>query len=270
MNTCRSGVSREGRSRLTPLLPWCAVLLMTACVTTDPDGYARPEKNRPDPTEAARLNTELGVNYMRRGEFEAALEKLKRALDQNSDYAPAHAAVAVVHARNGDSALAEKHYRRALSLEPDNPSVHNNVGVFLCGKNRYEDAEEHFLEAANNRRYHEPENAWLNAGVCARRKPDLDKAEKYFREALKLKPELPEALAQMAWVCLQNKDYLRARAFLERYRKVGSQTPETLWVGMQTESALGDAAAARLYAERLKNDFPESDENRRSSQSPPT
>jgi type IV pilus assembly protein PilF len=246
-----------------------ALLWLCACVTTDADGTVRPKK-KADLVEAARLNTELGVDYMRRGEFDLALEKLQRALDQNPEYAPAHASIAIVYAQRGEAAQAERHYRRAMSLNPDDPAVRNNFGVFLCGQKKYGEAEELLLEAAADKRYRDRENAWLNAGVCARRMPNLEKAERYLREALKLRAELPEALAQLAWIALQNKEYLSSRAFLERYQQVGAPTAETLWIGVQAELALGDKRAARRYAEKLRKDFPDSDESRQSSKLMPT
>ena len=74
----------------------------------------------------------------------------------------------------------------------------------------------------------------------------------------------------LARASLQKKDYLRARGFLQRYEKSGPPTPETLWIGAQTESALGDTAAAQEYANRLREQFPESDESSRSPEAPPS
>lgn len=238
----------------------------SGCVTTNADGVVLPKKE-PDLEEAARLNTQLGVDYMRRGQNGAALEKLKRALDQDEQYAPAHTAIALIYADRGEHRAAEKHYRRALSLRPDDPAVRNNFGAFLCERGKHEAADRNFLEAARNPQYQEPAKAWLNAGVCARRVPDLKKAERYFRQALKIVPQSPDALGQMAWVSLQQQDYLSARAFLQRYQQVARMTPETLLVGYQTETALGDARAAFAYADRLRRDFPDSKERKQLSQS---
>lgn len=248
-----------------------ALTLLTAaalagCVTTDAAGNIQ-RKAEPNLAEAAQLNTQLGIDYMRKGQDELALEKLQRALVQNPNLALAHSSLGFLYARRGEFEAAERHYRRALELD-QNPDTRNNFGVFLCGQNRTEQAERYFLEAAQDRRYATPEVAWTNAGVCARRLPDLAKAERYFREALRANAGFPDALAQMAWLSYEKKDYLRARAFLQRYELVGRPTPETLWIGSLTESALGDAAAARAYQERLRREFPESAESTRLSSAP--
>jgi type IV pilus assembly protein PilF len=247
-----------------------ATLLLVAACVTEPEPGSLPPRAKPDMVEASRMNTDLGFDYMRRGETDMAIEKLSRALEQNPSNAQAHAAYAIILGRRNDPAGADSEFRRALSLADDS-GTRNNYGVFLCGQKRYAEAEAMFLKAAGDRTNSSPEVALSNAGQCARRVPDLPKSEAYFRKALQTRPDFPEALAQMSWIALQNKDYLKARAFLQRYEKVGPPTPETLWIGAQTESALGDTAAAQAYSDRLRTQFPESDESSGSpAASPPS
>ncbi|MGH8461747.1 MAG: type IV pilus biogenesis/stability protein PilW [Stenotrophobium sp.] len=236
------------------LLPILASALLAACSSTPnaPQGA--------DLHEAARINTELGVDYMRRGDVSTALIKLRRAIDENPDYAPAHSAIAYLYAQRGDAGAAEKEYRKALSLAPDDPSVQNNFGVFLCAHGKPDEAQRYFAEAAADRNYATPAAAWSNAGSCAMNQKQPDRAEDYFRTALKIDPQFSEALAQMAGLAYQHKDYLRARAFIQRYEAVGKPTPKTLWLAAMTEQALGNTAGAHDYANRLKLNFPESDE----------
>ncbi|WP_420465190.1 type IV pilus biogenesis/stability protein PilW [Panacagrimonas sp.] len=239
----------------------CA-LASAGCARVTTSERAPPPPRAPaDMEEAARVNTELGVAYAREGQFDVAQEKLERALQQNGNYAPAHSALAIVYQQRRDPIKAEEHFQRALKLNPRDPHTRNNFGVFLCGQKRVDDAEALFLQAAADPDYREPEAAFTNAGVCARRIPDLDRAERHFREALALKPDFAEALAQMASLYYERKDYLRARAFLQRYERVGPPTAATLWIGAKVEFALGDELAASDYAQRLKSAFPESEEH---------
>ncbi|HKY90027.1 MAG TPA: type IV pilus biogenesis/stability protein PilW [Nevskiaceae bacterium] len=249
--------------------PWAAVVLLAAGCVTEPEPGSLPPRAKPDMVEASKLNTDLANDYIRKGQIDGAIEKVRRALEQNPNNAQAHATYAIVLGSRGDAANADSEFRRALSLQ-DDPGTRNNYGVFLCGEKRYADAEAMFMKAAQDRTYRTPEVAWSNAGQCARRVPDLPKSERYFRQALQVRADYPEALAQLSWIALQSKDYLRARAFLQRYEKVGPDTPETLWIGAQTESALGDTAAAQAYSNRLREQFPESDESSRSPQAPPS
>lgn len=242
-------------------------LLSAGCVTTDLSG-ARLPASQGNLREAARLNTQLGVDYIRKGQFDAAQEKLERAISQDPNLATAFSSLALVYAQNSEFVKAETSYRKAIALDGNDPSVRNNFGVFLCGRGKIAEAEKYLLQAATDPRYGTPAAAWTNAGVCARRIPDLIKADRYFREALKIDPQFPDALANLAWLSLQKKDYLRTRAFLQRYEKVGPPTAEALSVGVQAEAALGDAAAARSYRTRLIKQFPESDESSRLQSKP--
>jgi type IV pilus assembly protein PilF len=234
-----------------------AGLALAACTTTE----VAPGGGKTDLKEAARLNTQLGIDYMRRGQYELALEKLKRALEQDSDLAAAHSTIALLYVRRGEADLAEEHYREALDLNKNDPGTLNNFGIFLCGQGEIEDAEEAFLKAAQNKDNPTAADAWANAGVCVRRDPKkLEKAETYLREALRLNPRHANALAQMAQVSHDRQDFLRARAFLQRYEAIAKPTAQTLWIGAQTERKLGDLQSARAYERRLRTDFPEAPE----------
>lgn len=233
-----------------------ALLLLAACTTTEVG-----PGDKTDLKEAARLNTQLGIDYMRKGQFDLALEKLQRAVEQDPKLATAHSTIALLYQRRGDTDRAEDHYREALDLNADDAGTLNNFGIFLCAQGDIGDAEKVFLKAAQNRDNRNPADAWANAGVCVRRDPKkLARAEDYFREALRLNNRHPNALAQMALVSYERQDYLRARAFLQRYESVARATPQTLWLGAQTERKLGDLQTARGYERRLRSEFPEAPE----------
>lgn len=238
---------------MTQAMRVLVLLLVTAtaaCSTTD---------SRRDSANIARVNTQLGINYAQRGQFPTALDKLKRALKADDGQANTHAAIAYVYQNMGDMDLAEKHYRRALRIDKEEPSLNNNFAVFLCERGRGPDAETYFLTAATNPQYETPEAAWSNAGRCLK-DYDLAKAETYLREALKINPDAPDALAQMAIISFRKGDYLRTRAFLQRYNLSKQSTPELLSLAALTEDALNNPDAAAAYRLRLKREFPESDE----------
>ena len=232
-------------------------LLVGGCVTVRPPGGLEPSK--PNLPEAARDNTALGVGYLREGRLDLALEKLRRAVEQDSSYAPAHATLAVAYAQRGDNDLAEAEYRRALDLA-DDPGVRNNFGVFLCGMGKTAEADRYFMDAARNHDYPTPEAAWANAGVCARKAGDLNRAMADFRQALKLNPDFGDALAPLATQSYLSHDYLQSRAYLQRYEQVAQPTAQTLALGANIERALGHADAARAYELKLIRNFPDSDE----------
>ncbi len=231
---------------------------ITACVTERPKGLE--QRSAPDLGEAAKINTQLGADYARQGRFDVATEKLKKAIDQDSRYAPAHTTLAYVYTQRGDPVAAEAEYRRALDLDSSNPELRNNFGVFLCGQGKTAEADGYFMSAVRDRAYSTPEAAWTNAGLCALKARDSARAEEDFRQALSINAEFPEALVQMAALSLASNDYLRARAFLQRYDRVGKQRPDTLLLSARAERGLGDVSSARRQESILIQNFPESEE----------
>lgn len=238
-------------NRTVPRLAVIALLVTLAACSS----AARKSELR----SAAQINTELAANYARQGQYELAIEKLNRAISQDSSFAPAHSMLAVIQQTRGDFKAAEKSYRRALALDASDPVLKNNFGVFLCSRGKRDEAQRLFAEATRDTRYPSPAEAWTNAGICWA-PVAADKAEQAFREALRVSPDFPDALAQMAKLSYARGDYLRTRAFMQRYEMKSRATPELLAIAARSEAALGDKRAARTWAQRLQQDFPASAE----------
>lgn len=226
------------------------VLLLAACSSP---GHRAEMRN------AAQVNTQLGINYARQGQYDLAIEKLNRAIQQDDSFAQAHSALAVVYQTCGDAVAAEKAYRRALAIDGSDSTVKNNFGVFLCGRGKTDEAQRYFDQVVRDPRYPTPEQAWINSGICAKKK-NPEQAEQAFREALRLHPNDADALAQMAILTYERGDYLRARAFLQRYDLQNRATAELLGVAARTEAALGDRETALNFARRVQQEFPASKE----------
>ncbi len=195
---------------------------------------------------------------MRKGMYESSLQKLEKALKQDSRYAPAHDAIAVLYEHLGETDKADRHYKRSLSLDGKSPSTLSNYGQFLCRQNKLDRAEAYFNKAVKDPLYRYPEMIYTNAGICANKVPDHRKAEKYFREALKRNPAYLPALKEMIRLSYAQDNFLGARAYIERYEAAGTLTPELLWIAVQTETRLDDKNAASRYALQLKKKFPDS------------
>ena len=72
-------------------------------------------------------------------------------------------------------------------------STLNNYGNFLCVLGRLSEAEKAFSKAAENPLYDAPEIAMTNAGQCLYQNEEIERAEKYYRSALQLNPQVPQA-----------------------------------------------------------------------------
>ncbi|WP_019626817.1 type IV pilus biogenesis/stability protein PilW [Thioalkalivibrio sp. ALJT] len=210
--------------------------------------------------EAAEVYAELGLGYLREGEFEQAERNLDRALDYAPEDALANIGMAAVMERKGDTAAAEGHYRRALQSDPDNPFAQTNLGALLCGRGDFEEAQTLFARALDNPDYERRDIAYMNSGVCHFDAGDRDEAERQLRRALELNPQYPRALLEMARLTYEDGRPMQTRAFLQRLDGQGVQNAETLLLCYQAEMDLGNRRSASACADQLNRQFPDSPE----------
>ncbi len=208
----------------------------------------------------SQVYVKLGVEYMKKQQLGIALKNFERALELDSRNSGAHNMIAVLFDRLDQNELALKHFRKAVSLRPSNASAQNNYGKMLCSLGEYEKAQKHLTKAYTTPLYKNPWVALTNAGRCARKQGDLPKADRYLRLALKKSPEFPPALLELAIVNFDSDNYFLVRAFLQRYESVAGHTPESLWIGIQSENADGNEQRASDYARLLRETFPGSEE----------
>jgi type IV pilus assembly protein PilF len=244
--------------------------LATGCVTTHHDSLqpAPVAADQPHESaeqqriEAAQIHTDLGQRYMERGQLETALDKLKTALQFDADYAPANTVIAVLYERIGKLQLAEQYYRKAAALEPDKGAPNNNLGQFLCKLGRVDESIKYFNKAVADPFYQTPAIAYLNAGTCLIKAGRVQEAITPLRNALSLQPSNADALFQMANALTLQKVYFHARAFIQRFEALGQPNPDALLLGYRIETGLGEREVARQYAQRLRDQFPDSEQAR--------
>ncbi|HET8691422.1 MAG TPA: type IV pilus biogenesis/stability protein PilW [Steroidobacteraceae bacterium] len=212
--------------------------------------------------EAGRINARLAMEYLKRDQLQVAQEKIVKALAQNPRDVNVQLAAGLVYERLRDKREAEKHFRQALKADPDSPEAQNALGAFHCRNGEHRKGEEMFVKAAANPLYRTPFVAFTNAGVCARSSGDLELAERFLRQALTSQVDYPETFAQLAGVLHERGNDLQARAFVGRYLAVAPATPGMLLLGHAIEKALKDEAAAAAFSDRLKKEFPNSDQAR--------
>jgi len=248
MGLCRAPLWRRGG-----LLVLLCMLLVAGCAS-------QPERSGVNREEAARLNAELGMRYLVQGRNERAMEKLKRALEYDPELVEAHHYLAELYRRLDQPRDADRHFREALKLAPEDSSLRNNYGVFLCGAGRVEEGEAAFLKVLENPVYAEPAQVYENLGLCMLEKPDYSAAEGYFRETLKRNARRPGALLGMVEIAHAKGEHLIARSYLQRYLRIARHTPESLWLALRVERALGNRDAVASYGMLLKERFPDADE----------
>jgi type IV pilus assembly protein PilF len=212
-------------------------------------------------SEAARLNMDLGIGYLRQGEYESALVKMQKSLQEEPNNPTAHRALGLTYERLGADDKAETEYRIAVKQAPQDADALNQLAVFLCMKGEQTEAMGLFDRAINAPLYQARYLLYTNAGKCIKTS-DLARAEDYLRRALALKADFPDALFQMADVAFQRGNFLQARAFIERYQAESQDSPAVLWLGYRIEMGMENRSGAKVFADSLVRNFPESVETR--------
>ena len=217
--------------------------------------------------EALESYTSLGLQYLRAGDTSTAKGPLLRALEIDSDYAPAFNGLALVFQSENEPELAEQYFRKAVDADSQSAMIRNNFGAFLFGEERYQEACHQLSRATEDPFYQQRAQAFENLGRCYRRLERLDAAEHAFNRALTLSRQRPVALIELADIQLIKNQPVQAAILFERFRELVEEKRVdhfalSLWVGVRVARYEGRAGQAATYALLLKNMYTESEEYR--------
>jgi type IV pilus assembly protein PilF len=87
-------------------------------------------------------------------------------------------------------------------------------------------------------------------------------AERAFLHALALRPSFAEAVFQLADLNLQQGRLSEARARIDSYVDAYPANPDLLLLGVRVTRRLGDRVGELRYTQRLRVDFPDSQQTR--------
>lgn len=232
--------------------------LITGCISTT-TGMSISE---PDDAVAAELTYQLGARYYKNGKYGLARDRLLLSIEKDPKRAIVHSTLALTYEALGNLRLATNSYRTAIRVEPRNFDVQNTYAVFLCRQQDFDQAIKYFEKSINHPENDNAEVTLTNAGVCMGQKPDLSAAERYFRAALDRRSNYGEALLQLCLLKFQQKNYLSARAFMQRFMNTNVTTAGVLYLAAQIENLLGNDRGRTRFEDQLLREFPTSPEAR--------
>ncbi|MDH4555194.1 type IV pilus biogenesis/stability protein PilW [Pseudomonas sp. BN417] len=226
--------------------------LLAACVST---GHVDPMKTDKGRDAARDAYIELGIGYLKEGSTENAKVPLKQALELDPSNADAHAALALVFQTEREPELADQHYRKALSARSD-ARILNNYGGFLYEQERYKDAYERFQQAAEDNLYPERSRVFENLGLTALKLNDPALAKQHFDKSLRLERRQPRALLEMAQLSFDEKQYVPARDYYDRFTRISPQNARSLLLGSRLATIFEDRDQAASLGLQLKRLYP--------------
>ncbi len=137
----------------------------------------------------------LATIALRRGDIDAAIDLLRRAITSRPDFSDAHKSLGALLAKKGDFDNAIKSYTRALELRPSDAKAHFDLGNILISRDQLDAAIESYSKAIELR----PDfgEAHNNLGNALSRKGVADEAMESYQRTVMLNPEYLDRLNQV-------------------------------------------------------------------------
>lgn len=243
-------------SAMRRLLPYIVVLGLVGCVSQPlPEGFEDP--NDFDQIEAAKTRISLGLTYLKNGNYSQAKFNLDKALQFAPRLADAHYSLAYYYQVVGENERAEQAYQEAMDRAPRNPDIANTYGTFLCQQGKYDKAKTYFLKAVNSDNYISTAETYENLALCSHSQGQTDDAITYLQSALNHQPSRAKSLLLLTSLYTDTQQWQPARQTLRRYEKLASVSPDTLWLSVRIEQALGNTQQAQGYGDMLIHMYPE-------------
>lgn len=137
--------------------------------------------------------TELGVQYMRAGQFDKAIESLRAALKITPDDVAARLTYGIALQEKKQPVEAEKELREALKKNDASPIGHMYLGMSLISQNRLDEAEKELQRATTLKGGENLALAHRYLGGLYLKKGQLKQAADELELYLKLAPKAPDA-----------------------------------------------------------------------------
>src|SRR5215207_448565 len=118
--------------------------VITAAMVLPAICHANPPFQRRDNKQEVAALIEKGVAALNRDETDAAKSSFNRALEDDPKNELAHTYLGIIADRSGNMVEAERHFRAAASGSPASPAAHNNYGVILVRLGKADQAASEF------------------------------------------------------------------------------------------------------------------------------
>lgn len=247
------------RGKAMKLISLMAVLLMVAGCAGG--GNAVKQQNTERAKNSAKVHTELAGLYFEREQMGIALSEIDLALKADGQYAPAYSVRGLIHMSLREDKEADDDFQQSLRLDKTDSEAHNNYGWFLCQRGHESESIAHFMAAVKNPLYTTPERAYLNAGLCMQKAGNNKDAEDFLLRALRVQPDLVQALLAMTELKFAAGDYPAAKRYFANYsQRTENLTAGQLWLAVRIERKLGDDNAEASYGLQLRKRYPDARE----------
>ncbi|RYM69559.1 type IV pilus biogenesis/stability protein PilW [Serratia liquefaciens] len=208
--------------------------------------------------EASQTRLQLGLEYLKQGDLNAARQNLEKAADAAPQDYRTQLGMALYEQRIGENSAAEQRYQQALKLAPNNGTVLNNYGAFLCSLGQYVPAQQQFSAAAVAADYGQVADSLENAGYCFLKAGQNDEARILLTRALKIDPDKGTPLLVEAEKQFGEGKRAQSQLLLDSYQHVLPASADSLWLQIRFAALAGRQDSVQRYGKQLSRSFPQS------------
>jgi type IV pilus assembly protein PilF len=200
----------------------------------------------------AEIHHDLGVEALRAGRGQEALQEFDQALRMNAQFPEASLGRGLVmEFAFGKLDEAERSYRRALQLKPEYPEAHNNLGQLLAKTGRPQEALAEFDLAIADVMYREPYVARCNKGQALYRMGRKDEGLAELRSCVSLSPRYCTGRRELGRILLGEGRVKESLEQLTVYAETCKQADSQYQLGLARMKG-GDLPGAREAFERCR------------------
>ena len=140
--------------------------------------------------------TQRGIDAYNGGRFAEAIELFSRSIAIDAGYVYAHYNLARAYLANDEPGRALTILEQQIAQDPADADAWSSSGSALLLLQRFEEAVEAFNHVLRLRA--RDAGSWYNLGLAHEMQGNLDTAERAYRQALHVQPDLAEAAAALA------------------------------------------------------------------------
>lgn len=241
---------------------WLAIILLgmaalSGCVTETQHSVYSKEVTK---ESAVQSHVDAAMEYLRNGDTENATRHLRDAYEIDKKSPAVNNGLALAFQMSGENELAEKHYKAALRADSKMTMARNNYAVFLYREGRYPEACKQMRKVIDDTLYEGRADSFQNLGQCELKLGKLDAAKEAFERTVALNRRKATAWLELAFINIEQGDYVTARRHYDRFRELGQSSARGLYIGIILSDYFEEDDQQASYALALKNLFPYSEE----------
>ena len=234
---------------------------MSGCVSTTTSTLTK----KADPKIAVERYVNLGLEYIKRNEFQRARKHLERALEIDPEDASANAALGLIYHEQDEAETAEKLFLKALAVKPDYTNGRSYYGAFLFSESRYQEALKQFDLASNDKEYPGRSQIFSNIALCYLKLDQKDLAIEAYTKTLRLDRVNGRALSGITELLIDAGKFKRAQHYYNRlvrlFKDKGMQySAQSLWMGIRITHYFGSVQQEKNMVILLRENYPSSEE----------